>query len=339
MDRALAADPAVPQPKPLLKIICVLGWCRNGSTILGNVLGEVPGFFHAGELHFLWKNAAGNGANNRCGCGEPLIACPLWSQIVPLGRPPGVSPQAYASTVVRRQRACVRTRHTWRVLAQGPGSADTRDHATLMTTTYQAIAERTGARVIVDSTKIAGEAALLSHLDGLDPYYVHLVRDPRAAAESWRERKQYCDPMSATRSTAYWDAFNLAAEAVTKRHPQRSLFLRYEDFIADPAGKIDALLRWCGADPAANPVHGRTVELHTNHTVTGNPDRFRTGATELRGTDDAWRTGLPGKSRLTAEALAWPLSLRYGYRYRAPAPARSARSRIPAARSQESTEL
>ena len=51
-----------------VKVVCIIGWCRNGSTILGNVLGEVPGFFHAGELHFLWKNAAGKGANQSCGC-------------------------------------------------------------------------------------------------------------------------------------------------------------------------------------------------------------------------------------------------------------------------------
>lgn len=316
MDRILTADPARPQASPLLKIICVIGWCRNGSTILGNVLGEVPGFFHAGELHFLWKNAAGRGANHWCGCGEPLTDCPLWSQIIPLGRHPEVSAETYASTVIHRQRSYVRTRHTWRVLGQGLRSSGIRDHAALMTCTYQAIAGRTGARVIVDSTKIPGEAALLQHMAGLTPYYVHLVRDPRAAAESWRERKQYCAPMSAARSTAYWDGFNLACEAITRRYPGRSVFLRYERFIADPARTIDALLRWCGADPTTNPVRGRAIELHTNHTVTGNPDRFRAGATLIRDTDDAWRASLPGRSRLTAQALSWPLSRRYGYRYR-----------------------
>jgi hypothetical protein len=327
----LSADPAKPNGKPLLKIICVIGWCRNGSTILGNVLGEVPEFFHAGELHFLWKNAAGRGANNLCGCGEPLTACPLWSQVIGLCRPPGVSADEYASTVIRRQRSCVRTRHTWRVLREGPPVNAARDHATLMTRTYQAIAHRTGARVIVDSTKIPGEAALVRHMTGLTPYYLHLVRDPRAAAESWRQRKQYCDPMSAARSTGYWDGFNLASEAVTRRYRERSAFLRYEEFIADPAGTIDVLLRWCGADPAANPVHGRTVELRTNHTVTGNPDRFRTGTTLIRGTDDAWRAGLPRTSRLTAQTLSWPLSRRYGYAGRRPSAARGVRSRVPMA--------
>jgi hypothetical protein len=331
LGRTLLADPVAPKAGPLLKIICVIGWCRNGSTILGNVLGEVPEFFHAGELHFLWKNAAGRGANNLCGCGEPLTVCPLWSHIIPVCRPPGVTADEYASTVIRRQLSCVRTRHTWRVLREGPRSSDIRDHAALMTSTYQAIAGRTGARVIVDSTKIPGEAALVPHLEGLTPYYIHLVRDPRAAAESWRERKQYCAPMSAGRSTAYWDGFNLASEAITRRYPERSAFLRYEEFIADPAGTIDALLRWCGADPAANPVRGQTVELHTNHTVTGNPDRFRSGATLIRDTDHGWRAGLPRMSRLTAQTLSWPLSRRYGYFSRRTSPGRAVRSRVPVA--------
>jgi hypothetical protein len=312
METTSAADPADPA-LPLLKIICITGWCRNGSTIVGNVLGEVPGFFHAGELHFLWKNAAGWGANSRCGCGDPLTGCPLWSQIIPVCRPPGASPEDYARTVIRRQRSYVRTRHTWRVLGRGPRSAGIREHAALMTCTYQAIAQQTSARVIVDSTKIPGEAALVAHMAGLAPYYIHLVRDPRAVAESWRIAKQYHAPMSVARSTAYWDGFNLASEAITRRYPERSVFLRYEEFIADPATTIDRLLRWCGADPATNPVRGRTVELHTNHTVTGNVDRFRTGATVIRDADDAWRASLPRRSRLAAQTLSWPLSHRYGY--------------------------
>jgi len=298
-----------------LKILCLTGWCRNGSTIIGNILNEIPGFFHVGELHFLWKNAAGQGANSLCGCGQVLTECPLWSEILALGRPAGVSAAAYADAVIRRQRSCVRTRHTWRILKRGLHCAEIREHAALMTRTYHAIAERTGASVIVDTTKIPGEAALLPHLDGGTPYYVHLVRDPRAVAYSWRQPKQYVYAMSSSMSTAYWHGFNLAAQAITRRYPERSLFLRYEQFIADPAGTTDALLRLCRADPAANPMRGRLIELHTNHTVTGNPDRFLTGVTIVRDRDDSWRTGLSLSAKLAATALSWPLFWRYGYRY------------------------
>jgi hypothetical protein len=299
-------------PSPL-KILCITGWCRNGSTIIGNILNEIPGFFHVGELHFLWKNAAGKGSNNVCGCGEVLDQCRLWSEILPLGVPTGVSAAAHVDTVMRRQRACVRTRHTWRVLSRGLHSEEIREHAALMTLTCHAIAERTGARVLVDTTKIPGEAALLPLLEEVTPYYVHLVRDPRAVAESWRQPKQYAYAMPAARSTAYWLGFNLASQAILRHYPKRSLFLRYEQFIADPVGTVDVLLQLCGADPAANPMQDRTIELHTNHTVTGNPDRFRTGATIIRQQDDSWKTGLSVPAKLAAATLSWPLFRRYGY--------------------------
>ncbi|MFL6163340.1 MAG: sulfotransferase [Jatrophihabitantaceae bacterium] len=301
--------------QPDLTVLCITGWCRNGSTILGNVLNEVPGFFHVGEIHFLWKNSAGRGVNNLCGCGATLTECPIWSAVLSVGRPAGTSPEVHAAEVIRRQQAVVRTRHTWRVLRRGIDSADLRAHAELMGAVYAAAAERSGARVIVDTTKIPGESALLPLLPGIKPYFVHLVRDPMAVSNSWRSPKDYVYTMSAAKNTAYWRAFNIASRAILRRYPDRSMLLRYEDFIADPAGTVDTLLRMCGADPTDSPVHGQTVLLHTNHTVTGNPDRFRTGETVIRPRDDSWRTGLPRSARLATMVLAWPMAWRYGYRH------------------------
>jgi hypothetical protein len=299
-----------------LKVLCITGWCRNGSTIIGNILGEVPGFCHVGELHFLWKNATGMGANNRCGCGAALTDCPVWSRVLGAQLPPGTALDSYAATVTAQQRALVRTRHTWRVRRRGLHCDAIREHAGRLARTYRAVADLTGARVIVDTSKVVGEAALLQWVEGVTPYYVHLVRDPRAVACSWRQPKEYVYALPAGTSTAYWYGFNLAAREITRHSRRDSLFLRYEDFIADPAASVSALLRLCGADPAANPVRGNVVDLHVNHTVTGNPDRFRTGTTVIRDADDAWRDGLPVFDKLAVLALSWPLFGRYGYRYR-----------------------
>ncbi|MFI9503700.1 sulfotransferase [Nocardia sp. NPDC052566] len=301
-----------------LTVLCITGWCRNGSTIIGNILNEIPGFFHVGELHFLWRNAAGRGANEECGCGRKLVDCPVWSTILPVGRPAGITLAQHADTVVRHQLATVRTRHTWRVLGRGLHNEQIRAHAALMTEVYHAIAARSDARVIVDTSKVPGESALLPHLDGITPYYVHLVRDPRAVAQSWSRPKEYVYEMSPGKSTGYWTGFNLAAHAITRRYPERSMLLRYEDFIAEPEATIDRLLRLCDSDPAANPVSDRTVDLHTNHTVTGNPDRFHVGATVIRPTDNTWRTELSAADRRTVEALSWPLARRYGYELGSP---------------------
>ena len=235
-----------------------------------------------------------------------------------MARPAGVSAADHAATVIARQRAYVRARHTWRLLRRGLHCAGVREPADLMRRVYRAIAEATGARVLVDTTKIPGESALLPHLPGIEPYYVHLVRDPRAVAGSWHQPKDYAYAMPANRSTAYWTGFNLAARSLTRRYPQRSLTVRYEDFITNPAATLAAMLRLCGAGPVAVPLRGRVIDLGVNHTVTGNPDRLRGGATVIRDTDDSWRDTLPTSARLTASVLSWPLFWRYGYRYRDP---------------------
>jgi len=303
-----------------LTVLYITGWCRSGSTIIGNVLNEVEGCFHTGELSFLWKNAYGNGSNTLCGCGTHLVQCPLWSKVLEQGSRPGEAPEAHALRVVKRQQDTVRTRHTWRVLRQGTPSSELYEHAQLLASTYRTIAEATGSHVIVDSGKFPSEAALLPQVSGISPYYLHLVRDPRAVAHSWTKTKQYVVPMSAARSTAYWFGFNVASELVTRRHPERSLFLRYEDFIASPAATIDSLLKLIREDGAVNPVKGRTVVLGRNHTVTGNPDRFLSGSTLLRPGDDAWRKELAPRVKALVSALSWPLTGRYGYRG-PPAPA------------------
>ncbi len=299
-------------------VLCITGWCRSGSTIIGNILNEVDGWFHAGELHYLWKNAYGHGSNTRCGCGLDLARCAIWSRVLAAEAPGGQASEAHAREVMRRQAAHVRTRHTWQVLTGT--SAGLREHAATMARTYRAIAELTGSRVIVDSTKIPGEAALLPRVAGIRPRYLHLVRDPRAVAHSWMTAKDYAPRMSAVRSTAYWMGFNLASHAIARRHRDDSLFMHYEDFIAEPAGAIDSLLRFCGAGTGtglgANPVHGRTVELGPNHTVTGNPDRFRHGATEIREVDLAWKRELPVGSQAVTLAMAWPLLAPYRWQRR-----------------------
>lgn len=301
---------------PTIKVLAITGWCRNGSTLIGNLLNEVDGFCHVGELHFLWKNAYGHGTNTRCGCGRDLVRCPVWSNVLAAELPAGATPEPHAEAVRRRQREFLRTRHTWRVLRDGLGTTALRDHAATMARTYRAIAEATGARVIVDSTKLPGEAALLPGVEGIEPLYLHLVRDPRAVAHSWSRQKDYIHRMTPARSTAYWLGFNLASRAVVKRHAARSIVLRYEDFIAEPAAAIRSLIELCGGDPADNPVRGRAAVLRENHTVTGNPDRFHTGATEIRAFDGAWQAELSALDKLATLALSWPLLGRYGYALR-----------------------
>src|SRR5205085_6371000 len=92
-----------------VKVLFIMGWTRSGSTILDNVLGELDGFFSAGELHYLWER--GLLENRLCGCGRVVPSCEIWSAVLAqLGDLPD------PETVMRWQRDSVRVRHTRRLL-------------------------------------------------------------------------------------------------------------------------------------------------------------------------------------------------------------------------------
>ena len=57
---------------------------------------------------------------------------------------------------------------------------------------YRAIGEVTGARLIIDSSKVPSGAALLSHA-GVEAHLLHVVRDPRVVAYSWQRPKAHRD--------------------------------------------------------------------------------------------------------------------------------------------------
>ncbi|MEH1167091.1 sulfotransferase [Micromonospora sp. CPCC 205539] len=298
-----------------MKVLYLTGWCRSGSTVLGNLLGELPEVVHVGELYYLWRNGVlGIGTNTSCGCGEPLTRCPLWSVVV--DRVAGRSPAQAAQRIIAEQQRHVRVRHTGARLAEvtgrRPRPAGVTEVARRMLATYRAVAEETGAEVIVDGSKYPAEAAVLLGDAGLDLRVLHLVRDPRAVAHSFARPKQYLPQMGAARSTGMWTAINVASDRVGRAAPERYLRLRYEDFAAAPRDVLSRVLRWADL-PGEPPVgaDGRAV-LGVNHTVTGNPDRLRQGPTTIR-PDLAWRDALPARTAAVATTLAAPVLHRYGY--------------------------
>src|SRR5512144_341593 len=62
------------------KVLYLAGWQRSGSTILSNILGQLPGFFSAGEIYYLWDHLWQG--NVPCGCGAPFRKCGLWDDVI-----------------------------------------------------------------------------------------------------------------------------------------------------------------------------------------------------------------------------------------------------------------
>jgi hypothetical protein len=298
----------------------VVGSGRSGSTLLDILLGQVDGVFSTGELHSLWW--AGILEGRRCGCGKDVTDCPVWRRVVERSASEG-SVRSDARQVTRLQRSVPGPIRAW-LLARGrpePPPGDLGRYGRRLVETYRAIAEENGARVVVDSTKHPAVAALLSRLDGVRPYFVHLVRDPRGVAHSWRRRKPAADRYGtlemerfyAGASAGRWVLEQAAARALRRANPERSLLLRYEDLAADPRAEVERILRMVGEDPAgAAFLSELRVHLRATHTVSGNPVRLHSGELEIAA-DEEWRTAMPRVRRWLVTALTLPSLVRYGY--------------------------
>jgi hypothetical protein len=296
-----------------VRVLYVMGHGWSGSTILGNLLGELDGFFHAGELRRLWGEALP--AEAPCGCGEPVRACPVWSKVLAHPSMRGLYP-AYVpgcqlgSTPVRRTIGLLRFPP-----GEPTGRTDLDRYVQAVARLYRAAADVSGARVIVDTSKRSGDAAALLLMPEIEASFLHLVRDPRAVAYSWARRREAGH--GAVVTSRDWMLFNLLDGAIRRRAgEERSMRLRYEDLMAGPSASLRSVAGLADEKPEALPLRGdHEAVLGVNHGVMGNPSRFVTGTVELR-EDETWKTAQAPTSRQIVTALTLPLLARYGYRLR-----------------------
>ena len=304
-----------------IKVLYVAGWGRSGSTILTNILGQIGGFVSVGEINFLWKH--GLIENRLCGCGAPFRECPEWREV--LHRAFGGADQIDARQMVRLQEAGVRTRHVPLMLAPWGRrrlQLRLREYLNNLGELYGAIRESTDSRVIVDSSKFPSYGYTLGMVPNVEVYVVHLVRDPRAVAYSWLKKKiqpdkegglGYMHRYAPARSSLMWGAWNLSTEMLWRHSPERYLRLRYEDFVREPEESVRRVLDLVGERASQLPfVEEREAELGVSHTISGNPNRFRTGTVKLR-PDEEWASRMKPRDKALVTSMTFPLLLRYGY--------------------------
>src|SRR5262245_36766258 len=307
-----------------------MGIYHNGTTVLSNLVGPLDGYFAVGELRTLWPKLTRD--HYRCGCGELLLECPVWSRIIKSTFGEGQDRVTLARDMWRCQREALHEYHTWlrvggvlRRRRKGlPADGPLARYADGLARLYRAIAAVTGAEVIVDSSKEPTDAALLLLMPEVDPAFVQIVRDPRGMVYSILRVQAGGEPVAGSRwrQSAYaalsWSAGNLAGAAVRRAAgPGRSALLRYEDVVMAPADGVAALAQLAGRParlrPRPDPRQARTVTMHPTHTVGGNSNRFRTGRVQLR-EDTEWRSRLHRIDRAAVTTVCSPLMAHYGYR-------------------------
>ncbi len=324
------------QPDGDVKVLFLAGKGRSGGTLLASLMGQLPGFFNAGELNRLWDSGLEH--NRRCGCGLPVQECETWKPVLAaadeLLTGTGIAPLATAR-IDLAQASVVRWPRLLKLLRVKPSKRqrwkELDRYTTASSAVYRAIAQVTGARVVVDSSRLPFEPIGLGLVPNTDVRMAQVIRDPRAVVYSWKRKRAFTDRdtgedlprFGAAFSTTSWLVRNLVVEIIGRR--RRIEIVQYDEMARDPAAVLRQLASFAG-EPAGDLdfLISETATLAPTHSVGGNPVRMQSGAIKIT-PDEEWRTSIEERDRFVATLIAFPLLHRYGLPVRskgsAPTPA------------------
>jgi Sulfotransferase family len=332
----------VTQTEGPVKVVKLTGLGRSGSTILDVVLGTHPQIESVGEVGNIVRNGWISRESLRgipkdrlrvpiCTCGKrldvlyvdtPEEACPFWSSVRRewVERTDRDSIESYP----KLQNDFELKRRWPRLLYEKRRpSAPFRSYARLTRTFFESIRAVSGKPIIVDSSKSPARALAFGMIPGIDLYVVHFVRDGRGVITSLR--KTFKKDLQAGimwdhkghpmwKTVVRWTVLNLASEWVcTQLGPERTMRLRYEDFVADPKAALERIGSLIGLDLKDVAIAASSGKpMHAGHNIGGNRTK-KSGTITLRPNAEEWRTALsPTEQRLSWMLMGW-LMRRYGY--------------------------
>lgn len=298
-----------------IKVLYIGGIGRNGSTILGNILGSISGFIHIGELMYFFDR--GILENWECGCGNLFNNCPFWQKIV---TKLNISKNEAQKMVFLKENG-FRSRHLFLPEKERKKKLEYMSgYLNNLKKIYSIIRDDTWCDWIIDSSKFPSHAYFLSQIENIDLYILHLVRDPRAVAYSWWKRpkklgsqiQKVMPRIHPIRTALVWLEWNFLFQNIWGKSP-KYMFLRFEDFTQRPLVTLKNILQWLQVPSKVLDslfINENEVRISIQHTVSGNPVRFNKGTIKIIQTSSetnfAWNT--------IVLLITAPLMFRYGYR-------------------------
>lgn len=257
------------------RVLYISGSGRSGSTLLERMLHSAQGVASVGELHCLWRLPA---QQITCSCGRPFAAEPVWQKILAAASFDAPTLEELRRLEARVCRSGFIARHGFS-LASLRSDLEVRRFLALQFRLFAAIAEVSGAGLVVDSSKAGPRAWILA----CDPRVrvLHLHRDPADVILSWRSAKfdpglgkaMKRMPVHAA-ALDWWKVDRLATTLARRRDLRR---VDYRALCTNPRETIEGLLQWLDIPIAEGPQWLGRAEVLPGaqyHSLNGNPDRF-----------------------------------------------------------------
>ena len=293
-----------------VKIIYIAGSGRSGTTIMDRVLGTLDGVTSLNQIY-----PFGEPERRYCSCGDNVGECPFWTEVM---QNSAMLPSDTGRLIELREKVD-HTKYLPLLFTKAGRkllNGNLQEYLDRLRDLYSAIAVASEGDILVDSSKVASRALILSMISEFEVYVVHMVRDARGVLFSWQKKKErkggYLTGPGMGKTLRYWITDNIGAEMLSVQTPYTRV--RYEDFAECPR-KVVAQIQ--DAIPPISTkslqfIDERSINLGTVHSISGNPDRFHKGETTIR-VDDQWKESLEPMKKMTTQWIVYPLLRRYDY--------------------------
>jgi len=299
-----------------LNVIYIAGVGRSGSTILDQMLGQIPGICSLGEVAQLWQKTIPN--NAPCGCGTVITQCPLWGPVLKhlLEGPDSNSCIQRRIEILELDKTFPRFHRLFKTNKYVEAYVK---HMHFLQKLYTTVQERTNAIYLVDSSKESYYASLINRIPNMSLHVIHLVRNPLGYAYSLKKTKW--DPAqnrlmckrSPVQAAGRWLWVNSRVESLRSKVNSFTQ-VKYEDLIARPRKLLVEILQAVGyrRNIKLDFINNRVLKLKPTHSAAGNPCRYKKHEIHLS-LDEEWKTHLNFKDRYLANILTLPLARKYSY--------------------------
>ncbi|MBN1308729.1 MAG: sulfotransferase [Chitinispirillaceae bacterium] len=322
-----------------LRLAYILAASHSGSTLLAMLLGSHPEACTVGELKLTIRE---NLDRYRCSCGDPIMKCAFWTEIVSAMKRKGVdfaldragtnmldSENTYINFFLKplhRNRFMEMLRDLALAL-----STEWRKHYHEVRSRNRALIgtflETTNAKIVIDSSKVGLRLKYLLKDPELDISVIRLIRDGRGVALAYMDPLNFADAsnperraggfggtrdgekLSMTKAAHEWRRSNEEAEALTAAVDRKKVIeVRYEKLCGDVEAETARIFDFLELSRDKHSGDFRSIRQH----VIGNGMRLDSNAGIA--CDERWKSVLSARDISEFESVAGSLNKRYGYR-------------------------
>lgn len=279
----------------MAELVYIVSDRRAGSTLLQNLLDQIPGMVSVGELRMLQGHLKQEGPGEswawQCSCRQDLISCPVWSRIHDLvdlkNRRTRLDHSLFESHRVNESLQ--------RYALEGQMVAE--DSLKIL----DAVRKITKAQTVVDSSK-----------DPMQAYYLHAQR-PESVRLIFLERS--IDELAYSKikhregrvpgPLRMWAYLNRVGrqnrsirEVVDRVEADHVHRLTYKALAIDPRDELRKILEFLSFDPIPEQLPD-SLEPQNDHSIGGTPSRFQSSPVRYDDKSAAYFRKYPPLSYLT----------------------------------------